>query len=310
MRPAVKNLSPEAARATPRCDVAKGLPLLLSALHTILIGLATWVLAAQAGALSRTHVVIWLLALGAAALTVLSARRGRIAHWELCMLEAGVMATASGATGALALHLVFKPAAMTFALLFIASSAYSASVRGHFDFKPWWLLGVGVLASLAGDVFLMLSDLFIPGLLSFLLAHLAYIALMRRGVRWFAHRGALLATLAIGSAMYAWLWQSALPTALRAPVAVYVVVIALMAAQALGRAKQLQTRDARTVALGACLFMLSDALLAVNRFVQPLPVAALWVLSSYFAAQFCIVHGMVADLQAGRSQRTALGQQF
>ncbi len=44
------------------------------------------------------------------------------------------------------------------------------------------------------------------------------------------------------------------------------------------------------VAVGAMVFMLSDALIAVDRFVLPLPLAPLWVLSSYYLAQFLIVH--------------------
>ena len=35
--------------------------------------------------------------------------------------------------------------------------------------------------------------------------------------------------------------------------------------------------------------MLSDSLIAVNRFVTPLPLAGLWVLGSYYAAQLLIV---------------------
>ena len=155
-----------------------------------------------------------------------------------------------------------------------------------------------LLASLAGDVFLMLSEhLFIPGLVSFLLAHLCYIALFKQGVGWFGHRGALGGTLALGIGMYAFLWHGGLPAALRVPVAVYVVVIALMAAQAIGRAAVLGDRTARQVALGACFFMLSDSLLATNRFVQPLPLAQVWVLATYYAAQAFIVHGMVQALR-------------
>ena len=39
---------------------------------------------------------------------------------------------------------------------------------------------------------------------------------------------------------------------------------------------------------GGALFVTSDALLAVNRFMAPLPAAALWILASYWAAQWCI----------------------
>ena len=155
--------------------------------------------------------------------------------------------------------------------------------------------------SLAGDVFLMLDGLFIPGLVSFLGAHLAYIALFRQGVPWFAHRGALVATLAVGAAMYALLWAGGLPAALRGPVAAYVLVIALMAAQALGRARVLGTSAARMVAVGACFFMVSDSLLATSRFVQPLPMAQFWVLSTYYAAQVLIVWGWLR----GQSQEQA-----
>jgi alkylglycerol monooxygenase len=154
------------------------------------------------------------------------------------------------------------------------------------------LLLTGLAASLAGDVLLMGSaKLFVPGLVCFLLAHLAYIALFRIGVGLFPRRGALAATLLIGVGMYAFLWQGGLPVALRIPVGAYIGVIACMAAQAIGRASVLRGRDpgASWVAVGACLFMLSDALLATNRFVSPLPLASLWVLGTYYAAQILIV---------------------
>jgi uncharacterized membrane protein YhhN len=153
-----------------------------------------------------------------------------------------------------------------------------------------WLLAA-LAGSLAGDVALMFEGFFIPGLVAFLLAHLAYIRLFGRGVPWFADRRALAATLGVGGAMYAFLWTGGLPAALRLPVAAYVVVIALMAAQAIGRARTLGGSPAWTVAAGAALFMVSDSLLAINRFVSPLPLAQLGVLSTYYAAQCLIVGG-------------------
>lgn len=286
--------------ATTHAPPARPLALPLSLLHTLAMALATWALASQAGALPRAHTLVWLLALCAAALAVVAARRGRIAHWELCMLEASALAAATAATGAWNWHLAFKPAALVFTIVFVATNAYAASARGHFDHKSWGLLLLGLACSLAGDVALMLPDRFIPGLVSFLLAHLAYIALFRQGVPWFAHRGALAATVGVGAAMYLFLWQGGLPPELRVPVAVYVLVIALMAAQALGRARTLGDRAAHQVALGACIFMLSDALLATNRFVLPLPLAQVGVLTTYYAAQAFIVHGTVRGLLAGR----------
>ena len=69
----------------------------------------------------------------------------------------------------------------------------------------------------------------------------------------------------------------------------------LMAAQALGRAQVLGTSAARMVAVGACFFMVSDSLLATDRFVQTLPMAQLWVLATYYAAQVLIVWGWLRE---------------
>jgi uncharacterized membrane protein YhhN len=86
------------------------------------------------------------------------------------------------------------------------------------------------------------------------------------------------------------LWSGLHGPLLTAAVAVYVLVIALMAAQALGRAAVLGDAAGHAVASGAALFMLSDAILGVDRFVLPLPLAPLWVLGCYFVAQILIVH--------------------
>ena len=65
--------------------------------------------------------------------------------------------------------------------------------------------------------------------------------------------------------MYAFLFDSLGPV-LKVAVGAYVVVIALMAAQAIGRATLLRDRAAVAVAVGAGFFMLSDSLLATNKF--------------------------------------------
>ena len=70
-------------------------------------------------------------------------------------------------------------------------------------------------------------------------------------------------------------------------------LIATMAAQAWGRHRVLRNPASLLVAAGASLFMLSDSLLAINRFVQPLPWAAVGVLATYYAAQALILHGFL-----------------
>lgn len=215
-------------------------------------------------------------------------RSGRIAALECALIAASALATLS-ALKLLDLHLVLKPMPMAIAIIFVATRAITAGAITRNDA----LLLAALLFSLGGDVFLMLpGDYFLPGLASFLVAHLFYIALFRQGAPWFASRTGLVAVLGFGLGMYAIVW-SRLPNAvLAAAVGAYVTVISLMASQAIGRARHLGSTDARWVAAGACIFMASDSLIAIHKFLTPLPLESLWILLTYFSAQFLIVHHM------------------
>jgi uncharacterized membrane protein YhhN len=150
----------------------------------------------------------------------------------------------------------------------------------------------GLILSLGGDVALLWPQQgFLPGLVSFLLAHLAYLWAFTRGVRFAARPLPFVAYGALAAAILAWLWPS-VPAALRIPVLAYVLCLASMAAQAgvVGLAAR-GTPDAaraRTLALGGALFLCSDTLLAINKFALPLPLSGLWILLTYWAAQWCI----------------------
>ena len=63
----------------------------------------------------------------------------------------------------------------------------------------------------------------------------------------------------------------------------YMAVIMAMAAAALtGR------NNHPLVALGALMFVLSDSLIAINRFVEPVPGARYWIMSLYYGAQYLL----------------------
>ncbi len=217
----------------------------------------------------------------------MTARRAQLHRLELLLIAVALLAILTSVLGPRLAHYMLKPAVMLIAIVFVAVRAYSSGVTKRFDV----FLATALTASLAGDVFLMLpGNFFIPGLASFLVAHLFYIALFRQGVPWFASRPALIGTLGVGAAMYAWIWPGLTDPVLQIAVAAYVSVIALMVAQAIGRATLLRDPSALAVALGAAVFMLSDSLIAVNRFVQALPLVSLWVLGTYYLAQFLMVH--------------------
>ena len=235
---------------------------------------------------------VWFAVLLTALWALGAVMQGRIGIGEALMIECGALAMATSASGLIEWHRVFKPLTMVIAIAVVVQhwrqnqrSAPTPQRSGH-----GWLLAA-LLGSLAGDVFLMFPGFFIPGLVAFLLAHLAYIALLRQDAPLFASPRAWLGVGALALLAYAVLWTGGLPSGLRAPVAAYVLAIAVMAALAIGRARLLGNAAARLVALGAICFLVSDTTLAINRFVSPLPHSAVWVLSSYYAAQCLIVIG-------------------
>lgn len=201
------------------------------------------------------------------------------------------IASAPWALGLPWLNFVFKPLAT------IALIAFAAG-RGH-D-KPVlrrWVL-IGLVASLAGDVALLWPQQgFLPGLVSFLLAHLAYLWAFTRVRPLAAEKLPFVAYAAVAGGILALLWPG-VPAPLRVPVVAYVICLAAMAAQAAVLWRGGAPRGGR-LALGGALFVASDALLATHRFAGPLPLASLWILATYWSAQACIA-GFLSRFPEGR----------
>ncbi|RDS84288.1 lysoplasmalogenase [Dyella psychrodurans] len=204
----------------------------------------------------------------------------------------GSLATSGGADAWHGLHWLCKPLA-TFAIFMMAwRVAWPVSVM----YRRYML--VGIAFCLLGDILLMLPvDLFVPGLVSFLLAHGWFIAAFSSDVRFAVRWWPWLVCLAFGAGMAALLWPGMAP-AMRAPVLLYICVLTTMAGQALGRALWLRTQgDARAISagyggLGALLFMASDSLLAWDRFRTSLPWSALYILATYYAALWLIARSV------------------
>jgi alkylglycerol monooxygenase len=177
-------------------------------------------------------------------------------------------------------------ASVTKAIPILLLAAVAAAAGGTYG----WLVAAGLVCSAVGDVCLLSDERFVAGLASFLVGHLCYLAaftLTGPGLvpdwRW----GIVLGMLSGG--LLAVLWGP-LPADFRAPVVVYVGVISAMAFAATSRAATQGTPPTSGVlaATGALWFLASDAILALDRFVRPLPRAHLWVMVTYYAAQTCI----------------------
>ncbi len=184
---------------------------------------------------------------------------------------------------------LFKPLTTSLIILFALALPPSSPA----PYKA--LIVLGLLFSLGGDVFLMLpSDRFIFGLLSFLVAHLFYIAAFTRGVGFGLTWWALLLYVVYGAAMLALLWPQL--GAMRLPVLIYMAVILIMGWQALERRHALGTPASLAAAVGAALFVISDSALALDRFRRPFPAARAVVLTTYFAAQWLIAWSVGSGL--------------
>lgn len=190
------------------------------------------------------------------------------------------MAAAPWALGQPWLAVVFKPLTTVLIILYAWS-------RGHDEPRlRRWVIG-GLVLSLVGDVALLWpKEGFLPGLVSFLLAHLCYLVAFTRRERLAARGAPFVAYAVVAAGVLTWLWPG-VPPALRLPVLLYVLALASMAAQAAVLWRQGSPRGG-VLAVGGALFLLSDALLATNRFAVPLPLSNLWILASYWAAQWSI----------------------
>lgn len=158
-------------------------------------------------------------------------------------------------------------------------------------FRGRLVLAAAIVFSAGGDVILDLNfpGAFIAGLVSFLIAHLWYIGLFKMDVsfgqiRWLY----TLPAIVYPAAMAVFLWPHL--GALKIPVAVYVTVIATMLVLALNR------RGAGGMVIcGAVFFVISDSILALNKFYLPHPAARYAIMATYYLAQYLIVNGILKE---------------
>jgi uncharacterized membrane protein YhhN len=154
--------------------------------------------------------------------------------------------------------------------------------------RTWFV--VALVMSLAGDIFLMLpGDLFVPGLGSFLLAHVAYVVGLAVAGLELSGIGVGLALVAVamrfvGMPIVAGAARS--EPALRPPVFAYMLVISAMLVCAFGTWMPLAI-------VGALLFYGSDALIGWGRFVEARPWGDLAVMVTYHLGQIFLVLSLV-----------------
>ena len=161
----------------------------------------------------------------------------------------------------------------------------------------FYLILAALFHSWCGDVLLQ-ANMFIPGLVSFLLAHICYIIYFiktGKNKKGFLQTKPLLILtvllyiILLLVILYPYLEQ------LKIPVIVYSITIGVMLLMALNSRHQINNKASAYFITGALLFVLSDSLLAVNLFVMQQWVLSLGVMATYAAAQYLIVKGALVN---------------
>lgn len=185
---------------------------------------------------------------------------------------------------------VFKPLIVIWLLsYFILQTRHVKS-----DLKKWII--IALLFSWLGDVLLMLqgdnSIFFQLGLSAFLLAHIFYILFfhfvrIREQVksRWYLLLIVAIYYALLISLLSPWLGE------MKLPVRIYGIVISFMFMLAMHMLFIKNKGAGLCMMIGALLFVISDSVLAINKFYQPFPAAAIIIMITYGIAQFFIIEG-------------------
>jgi uncharacterized membrane protein YhhN len=168
--------------------------------------------------------------------------------------------------------------------------------------KNWRVILGGLITAWAGDVMLLFSVsrpiFFIIGLVCFLSTHLAYIVYLSRYQKSplsFLKRSPLIFFLVVLYSIFflAFLWSHL--DDLLIPVIVYTLIITFMMLQALAAGKYMWDDAGKLFISGAAAFILSDSLLAINKFYKPFEGGDFLVMLTYGIAQWMIVTATIKN---------------
>ncbi|MDF2178992.1 lysoplasmalogenase [Aliiglaciecola sp. CAU 1673] len=198
-------------------------------------------------------------------------------HWNLIFAGTSLFYLISLTYRPYPLDFLFKALPILWLMLLVARNAQNN--------KHLLLLALGFSA--CGDILLALplAQGFLLGLGAFLLAQLTYFINFMRFRHWQGWKIAPLTAVAVFALL---MLSQLLPQldSMRLPVLIYMLVICAMASGAI-----LAYKSNPWLLLGAASFLLSDALLAWNYFIQPFDAADHAVMLTYYLAQFGLVNG-------------------
>ncbi|REG84632.1 lysoplasmalogenase [Winogradskyella sediminis] len=155
---------------------------------------------------------------------------------------------------------------------------------------------LALIFSVLGDIFLLFvaqsPHFFTSGLVAFLTAHIMYILvfLKHRNPQKSAISFVVLLLVYAVSVFY---FLNGNLGAMLIPVIIYMLVILIMATTAYLRKGKVNLLSYGLVFLGALFFLVSDSILALNKFYKPLAYSNYTIMFTYALAQYLIVIGLL-----------------
>jgi len=161
------------------------------------------------------------------------------------------------------------------------------------------LLLIALFFCWAGDTLLIFTEqnelFFLLGLAAFLLGHIGYIFTFRKSVDTTKPAKSLPAIYYGLPIVYAvGLLIFLLPKLgdMAIPVIAYAIVISMMCVAAMWRWSNTTKFSFMMVTTGAIVFVISDSLIAINKFHTPFSAASILIMITYIKAQYLIVVGL------------------
>lgn len=187
---------------------------------------------------------------------------------------------------------ITKPLIAISLMVFFAAVTH---LKGRFHKR----LFAGLIFAFTGDVFLMFlawdPAFFMYGLIAFLICHILYISafyLDFKSAPELDKKGARIAIILCASICIPfYLYIRTNLGVMKLPVLAYVIIISLMTMMAAFRNQRVNDSSFKLILTGAVIFMLSDALLAYNKFAETIPNAGFYIMSTYMIAQYLITVG-------------------
>ncbi len=188
------------------------------------------------------------------------------------------------------LHYFVKPLILISLIIFF----WKQSLHLSKGIKNTTLLAL--LFSLAGDILLMFvgksANFFMSGLVAFLLAHVMYILVFLKSKSKTRNTIPISFILVVYASGLFYLLNDGLGDML-IPVLAYMLVILTMVITASLRKKNISNISYNLVLIGAFFFLISDSILAINKFYEPFALSGIIIMITYALAQYLIVMGIL-----------------